>query len=363
MSEQANPQVDIAGGMRSKLRKAAPQIDLAAGLIAKKKPSSKIDLSAGLMPREESAAPGKSAAGGVASGKRGPARNAPLADSSLAGAGQPGNQYAQTQAAPPPKPLNPLRDVVRRVAAANEHAAAEAPRAHQEKEHVLAVDGTPQGTWQPAAPSQGAAQSEFDAQNQRMPQSHPDPVPEPRQPLRGREPQREPAAPAAYAAPRHEPAAPSQAQPWERAPRQREEVQPESDFAGSGIYQQADPQYNAATRMTGLRNLIQTLGMKTPPPEAFEQAAQASRPPEPVQPRPVYPRTPPPMPQPPAWNNVTGASPTLVTAPPEFLPPRPMVEKEEKERSSSNNSTRRDRRDTYDDVEILPSWRGQYKRK
>jgi hypothetical protein len=53
-----------------------------------------------------------------------------------------------------------------------------------------------------------------------------------------------------------------------------------------------------------------------------------------------------------------------VTAPPEFLPPKSVVEKRETEHSRANNGTsRRDRREPYDDVEILPSWRGQYKKK
>jgi hypothetical protein len=40
------------------------------------------------------------------------------------------------------------------------------------------------------------------------------------------------------------------------------------------------------------------------------------------------------------------------------------VEKTDKENSALNGGTsRRDRRETYDDVEILPSWRGQYKRR
>lgn len=47
-----------------------------------------------------------------------------------------------------------------------------------------------------------------------------------------------------------------------------------------------------------------------------------------------------------------------VTTTPEFLPPR-------KTRTSrlEEEATRRDRRDTFDDVSILPSWRGQYRRK
>jgi hypothetical protein len=40
-----------------------------------------------------------------------------------------------------------------------------------------------------------------------------------------------------------------------------------------------------------------------------------------------------------------------VTAEPEFLPPKPEKPK------------RRERSDAFDDVQILPSWRGQYKRK
>jgi hypothetical protein len=41
-----------------------------------------------------------------------------------------------------------------------------------------------------------------------------------------------------------------------------------------------------------------------------------------------------------------------------------MVERSDKEHSSAGNSTsRRDRREAYDDVEILPSWRGQYRKK
>jgi hypothetical protein len=41
-----------------------------------------------------------------------------------------------------------------------------------------------------------------------------------------------------------------------------------------------------------------------------------------------------------------------------------MVERTDKEHVPAGNSTsRRDRREAYDDVEILPSWRGQYKKK
>jgi len=53
-----------------------------------------------------------------------------------------------------------------------------------------------------------------------------------------------------------------------------------------------------------------------------------------------------------------------VTAPPEFLPPKIEVESADKERSNASKAAaRQDRRDSFDDVEILPSWHGQYKKR
>jgi hypothetical protein len=140
-----------------------------------------------------------------------------------------------------------------------------------------------------------------------------------------------------------------------------------------------DIQYNTATRMSGLRNLIYSLGQRNlqKTQHAGQREAEApapSKPPEPPEPpeplepphqRPAFARPQPPISQAaPRWADAEPPSPTLVTAPPEFLPPRPLAEKEEKGRSTSSHShSRRDRSETYDDVEILPSWRGQYKRK
>jgi hypothetical protein len=63
-------------------------------------------------------------------------------------------------------------------------------------------------------------------------------------------------------------------------------------------------------------------------------------------------------------SSASDASPTLVTAPPEILPPEQAAEKTDKKSSWANKiKARRDRRDAFDDVEILPSWRGQYKKK
>jgi uncharacterized protein involved in exopolysaccharide biosynthesis len=61
--------------------------------------------------------------------------------------------------------------------------------------------------------------------------------------------------------------------------------------------------------------------------------------------------------------SVGGASPRRVTAPPEFLPPRPVViEFDKAEARLGESSARQDRRPAADRIEILPSKRGQYKK-
>jgi hypothetical protein len=61
--------------------------------------------------------------------------------------------------------------------------------------------------------------------------------------------------------------------------------------------------------------------------------------------------------------SIGGASPRLVTAPPEFLPPKAIVVNVDREDGHAGESaTRQDRRAAYDGIEILPSRRGQYKR-
>jgi len=53
-----------------------------------------------------------------------------------------------------------------------------------------------------------------------------------------------------------------------------------------------------------------------------------------------------------------------VIAEPEFLPPKSVVVMIDKDREQlDDNSVRRDRREAYDDLQILPSWRGQYRKR
>jgi hypothetical protein len=128
------------------------------------------------------------------------------------------------------------------------------------------------------------------------------------------------------------------------------------------------------SRLSGLRALFFSLRLKelkevgqpapeasedaaTPPPQpertASVQAAPVPAPPEHTVPA----RTIVPVPEPePASSAAAGTgkrgdSTRRVTAEPEFLPPKPLA------------PARRDRREAYDDVQILPSRRGQYKKK
>jgi hypothetical protein len=122
---------------------------------------------------------------------------------------------------------------------------------------------------------------------------------------------------------------------------------------------------DAATRLSGLRNLLFSLGLKNlnrqGEPEGQEPEEPLSQ--EEVAARQAYARSYQPVQHPPV-REYAGASPARVTAAPEFLPPQPEAEEPQQEHSWSNPSTsRRDRRDAYDEVQILPSWRGQYKKK
>jgi hypothetical protein len=156
------------------------------------------------------------------------------------------------------------------------------------------------------------------------------------------------------------------AQSWERLPTRSDSFQLETAAEPECKPEAEETPFNAATRMSGLRNLIFSLGLKNMHQEEDERELAAEPPPpvEPVRQRQVHTQPYAPMPQVPPRRESESASPTLVTAPPEFLPPKPLEETAENEHRVNGKSTsRRDRRDTYDDVQILPSWRGQYKRK
>jgi hypothetical protein len=175
---------------------------------------------------------------------------------------------------------------------------------------------------------------------------------------------------AAAPMPRHEQAP---VQSWERLPRIPAPVAADSSMewkpvAGPQEFREPEveqPSTGLATRLSGLRSLLSVLGVKDQQraPEPPLKIAEAARQPEPAIDRTDYTRTMPLTPAlaTPAGSVATGGSPRIVNATPEFLPPRPTVEAPENSEPSRFRK-RRDRRDDFDDVQILPSWRGQYRK-
>lgn len=129
----------------------------------------------------------------------------------------------------------------------------------------------------------------------------------------------------------------------------------------------------SAARLGGLRSLLVSLGLRSAnsKDDEFHEAAEASQEPrhERVAERPaertVY--SEPLAPLAPAGDaEVVGFDPALVTATPEFLPPRPVVEVTEKEPEKEPRAPaapRKNRWDSTDELDTLPSRRGQYRKR
>jgi len=136
-----------------------------------------------------------------------------------------------------------------------------------------------------------------------------------------------------------------------------------------------DPAYDTASRLSGLRNLFSTAGMKNLQQHKDSGPHHEKAPPQngyEAEP-PVYPQfyvsapePPPPAPPPapaPIVSYVESAPPVLAPVQPEFVPHAPEVESRELLSPRRGPTPRRDRRDSDDDIQTLPSWRGQYKKK
>jgi hypothetical protein len=115
------------------------------------------------------------------------------------------------------------------------------------------------------------------------------------------------------------------------------------------------------SRLSGLRNLLVSLGRRSliedeygaNEAEAEPRFARANV-------RPAY-HEPPPGETEPAES---ASVPVRVTAPPEFLPPRPAAEPEkEKDPVRPTPPVPRRERESPDEIQTLPSWRGQYRKK
>jgi uncharacterized protein involved in exopolysaccharide biosynthesis len=181
-------------------------------------------------------------------------------------------------------------------------------------------------------------------------------------------------AAAAYQVPK---TPPPPAAPAYRAPEQRRtpasapvpEPAPRFDLkpvAAEPADEMGEGPYSAASRLGGLRTLLVSLGLKSLDKESDfrdrepEAEVRYEREPE----RTVYA-------QPFASVspvNADAASPSTaaVIAQPEFLPPRPVVEVAEREKEPArpvSPPARHERWESMEDVQTLPSWRGQYRKK
>jgi hypothetical protein len=152
------------------------------------------------------------------------------------------------------------------------------------------------------------------------------------------------------------------AESWKRVSPPEVEAKPKTghDDVSEPVLEESP--YDAATRMSGLRNLIFSLGLKNPqqPDEAGEPHFAPPPQAEPVHERPVYAQVSAPVAETAVRREVYGAPAVKVVAVPEILPPRTI---EVNTDSSTADSARRDRRDPFDDVQILPSKRGQYRKR
>jgi len=156
------------------------------------------------------------------------------------------------------------------------------------------------------------------------------------------------------------------AQSWERAPSILSEIKPKAAVEEVNQAEAEEDATNAASRLSGLKNLLFVLGLKDlhKGEEPQEPEAEALPEPERVSERPAFVHAYASAPAAGARNRAARTSSPHVTAAPEFLPPGPKAEKAEKENLWQNDAAgHRDRRDAYDEVQILPSWRGQYKKK
>jgi Mrp family chromosome partitioning ATPase len=179
------------------------------------------------------------------------------------------------------------------------------------------------------------------------------------------------AVPPAPRMPQAQMAAQSVPQPESEMPWWLSDARPQRETAATAASRPAeeDTSLISESRLSGLRDVLFSLGLnnlnKSHEAELHEEAAipipvpVREREPE----RPYYGQAFVPYPEP--EQETVRATPTHVIAAPEFLPPRETIGAQGKRRSweESSVTARRDRRDTVDEVTILPSWRGQYRKK
>jgi len=379
------PQTDLSAGMfpantdtAPKKKKVAPKVNLAAGLVAKKKSAAApVDQSAGENPPSVSPSADSSPAAmrkkiapklNLSAGLVPKVKSAASAADSSAGVQAPPTSFS-TDSSPAARSTESGRSSTAAVSARAEQVFREVSAEKQVEPPSTSKPGpVVDEAESPVSPKLPVAPPAPPPIRPRVPgmlRSGKYTRPESTQPVRVREPQ--PATPPAPDASIHYPETPP-VESWERVSNRLDDFQPETAPEAVHEPESEEATYNAATRMSGLRNLIFSLGMQNlhkaakPRDEEAESAPQPSRGTE----RQGNARSfaPAPAAVSPARSSASSASPTQVTATPEILPPEPTSDKTDKKNSwTSKGKARRDRRDSYDDVEILPSWRGQYKKK
>ncbi len=346
-TETETPKIDLSTGLVPRKKAAPPKVDLSGGLVAKRRgPASPAD-----QPTGSELASETPFADVVPAAKR-TEESRPLGTAGLPKTRQvAGESGAGARVEPPANPAS--------IAAAPQ---AMRPAASVDKEMPAAAPAAPAARSRiPSTPLAGEAAGSEPLQPVREREPQAPPV---SRPFVVREPLPEPVPPAPVAPAKNAFEPPGQS--WERSSNRIDHVEPEAAPEEVNKPEPEETPYDAARRMSGLRNLILSLGLKSQNQlaEPVAREAEAPLPVEPPQQRLAYARPAAPIAETAARHDDAGTSTTLVTAPPEFLPPKSVVEKRETEHSRVNNGTsRRDRREPYDDVEILPSWRGQYKKK
>lgn len=151
----------------------------------------------------------------------------------------------------------------------------------------------------------------------------------------------------------------AQAESWEGLARRPEAFRPEAVSEPGREEAYEDESDAPDTGLSGLRKLLLSPGLKgvnkaKPLPA---RVAEAARPLQETPAQRVPARSYTPFPGAPAGGDRSAQA-------QESLPPKAAFESEKKEHAwADGENTRRDRRDPVDPVEILPSWRGQYKKK
>ncbi len=151
--------------------------------------------------------------------------------------------------------------------------------------------------------------------------------------------------------------APERSELWMTPPAR----QPGTQGPGHDAPSEDEDSGHPPSRLSGLRNMLVSLGRRSliedeegadeaDPEPRFERATV----------RPAYNEPLPSEAEPAA----SAPAPVRVTAPPEFLPPKPAAEAEkEKEPLRPTPPVPRRERETPDEIQTLPSWRGQYRKK